>query len=43
MKPYIISADSTLDMPEALLEQYDIRPIASYVTMGTKPLTTGPI
>ena len=42
MKPYIISADSTLDMPEALLEQYDIRPIASYVTMGDKTVDDWP-
>lgn len=42
MKPYIISADSTLDMPEALLAQYDIRPIASYVTMGDKTVDDWP-
>ena len=34
MKPYIISADSTLDMPNEFLILYDIRSIASYVTMG---------
>ena len=42
MKPYIISADSTLDMPEELLRQYDIRPIASYVTMGEKTVDDWP-
>ncbi|MBQ1410395.1 MAG: DegV family protein [Oscillospiraceae bacterium] len=42
MKSYIISADSTLDMPEALLQQYDIRPIASYVTMGEKTVDDWP-
>ena len=42
MKPYIISADSTLDMPEELLRRYDIRPIASYVTMGEKTVDDWP-
>ncbi|MBQ6159646.1 MAG: DegV family protein [Oscillospiraceae bacterium] len=42
MKPYIISADTTLDMPEALLKQYDIRCIASYVTMGEKTVDDWP-
>ena len=42
MKPYIISADSTLDMPEELLQRYDIRPIASYVTMGDKTVDDWP-
>lgn len=42
MKPYIISADSTLDMPEELLKQYDVRPIASYVTMGEKTVDDWP-
>ena len=42
MKPYIISADSTLDMPAELLKQYDIRVIASYVTMGEKTVEDWP-
>lgn len=42
MKPYIISADSTLDMPEELLRRYDVRPIASYVTMGEKTVDDWP-
>lgn len=42
MKPYIISADSTLDMPEELLARYDVRPIASYVTMGEKTVDDWP-
>ena len=42
MKPYIISADSTLDMPAELLKQYDIRVIASYVTMGEKTVDDWP-
>ncbi len=42
MKSFIISADSTLDLPEALLQQYDIRPIASYVTMGEKTVDDWP-
>ena len=42
MKPYIISADSTLDMPEELLQRYDVRPIASYVTMGEKTVDDWP-
>ena len=42
MKPYIISADSTLDMPLHLLEQYDIRVIPSYVTMGEKTVDDWP-
>ena len=42
MKPYIISADSTLDMPFDLLEKYDIRVIPSYVTMGEKTVDDWP-
>ena len=42
MKPYILSADSTLDMPEELLKLYDIRPIASYVTMGDNTVDDWP-
>ena len=42
MKPYIISADSTLDMPAELLAKYDIRVIASYVTMGDKTVDDWP-
>ena len=42
MKPYIISADSTLDMPEDFLKLYDVRPIASYVTMGDRTVDDWP-
>ena len=42
MKSIIISADSTLDMPEALLAKYDVRVIASYVTMGEKTVDDWP-
>ena len=42
MKPYIISADSTLDMPAALIEEHDIRVIPSYVTMGEKTVDDWP-
>ena len=42
MKPYILSADSTLDMPEELLAKYDIRLIPSYVTMGEKTVDDWP-
>lgn len=42
MKPYIISADSTLDMPPELLAKHDIRVIASYVTMGDKTVEDWP-
>lgn len=42
MKPYIISADSTLDMPPELLERYDVRVIASYVTMGENTVADWP-
>lgn len=42
MKPYIISADSTLDMPEELLKKYDIRVIPSYVTMGDQTVDDWP-
>ncbi len=42
MKPYIISADSTLDMPDDFLKLYDIRPIASYVTMGDRTVDDWP-
>lgn len=42
MKPYIISADSTLDMPPELLERYDVRVIASYVTMGENTVDDWP-
>ena len=42
MKPYIISADSTLDMPAALIRAHDIRVIASYVTMGERTVDDWP-
>ena len=42
MKPYLISADSTLDMPGELLKQYDIRVIPSYVTMGDQTVDDWP-
>ena len=42
MKPYLISADSTLDMPQELIAQYDIRVIPSYVTMGEKTVEDWP-
>lgn len=42
MKPYIISADSTLDMPPALIAEHDIRVIPSYVTMGDKTVDDWP-
>ena len=42
MKPYIISADSTLDLSEELLSKYDIRVIASYVTMGERTVDDWP-
>ena len=42
MKPYIISADSTLDMPPELLKAHDIRVIPSYVTMGDRTLPDWP-
>ena len=42
MKPYIISADSTLDMPEELLRKHDIRVIPSYVTMGDRTVDDWP-
>ncbi|MBR6120748.1 MAG: DegV family protein [Oscillospiraceae bacterium] len=42
MKPYILSADSTLDMPPELLAQYDIRVIPSYVTMGENTVDDWP-
>ena len=42
MRSYILSADSTLDMPAGLIEQYDIRVIPSYVTMGEKTVDDWP-
>ena len=42
MKSYILSADSTLDMPSELLAQYDIRVIPSYVTMGENTVDDWP-
>ena len=42
MKSYILSADSTLDMPGELLKQYDIRVIPSYVTMGERTVDDWP-
>ena len=42
MKPYIISADSTLDMPLELIRKDDIRVIASYVTMGEETVDDWP-
>lgn len=42
MKPYILSADSTLDMPPELLQAHDIRVIPSYVTLGEKTVPDWP-
>lgn len=42
MKPYILSADSTLDMPSELLREFDIRVIPSYVTMGERTVDDWP-
>ena len=42
MKPYILSADSTLDMPAELLAEYDIRVIPSYVTLGDRTVDDWP-
>ena len=42
MKPYILSADSTLDMPEELIREYDVRVIPSYVTLGEKTVDDWP-
>ena len=42
MKSYILSADSTLDMPPELIARYDIRIIPSYVTMGEKTVDDWP-
>lgn len=42
MKPYILSADSTLDMPPELIARYDIRVIPSYVTMGDRTVDDWP-
>ena len=42
MKSYILSADSTLDMPPELIARYDIRIIPSYVTMGERPVDDWP-
>ena len=42
MKSYILSADSTLDMPPELIARYDIRIIPSYVTMGERTVDDWP-
>ena len=42
MKSYILSADSTLDMPPELIARYDIRVIPSYVTMGERTVDDWP-
>ena len=42
MKSYILSADSTLDMPPELIARYDIRVIPSYVTMGDRTVDDWP-
>ena len=34
MSNFIITADTTMDLPRQLIEKYDIRPIASYVSLG---------
>ena len=34
MSDFIITADTTMDLPPELIEKYDIRPIASYVNLG---------
>ena len=34
MSNFIITADTTMDLPREMIEKYDIRPIASYVSMG---------
>ncbi len=42
MKPFIISADSTLDMPFELIRKHDIRVIPSYVTLGDRTVDDWP-
>lgn len=42
MKPYILSADSTLDMPMEKIRELDIRVIPSYVTMGDRTVDDWP-
>ena len=42
MRSYILSADSTLDMPAELIAKYDVRVIPSYVTLGEKTVDDWP-
>ena len=34
MSKFIVTADTTMDLPLEMIKKYDIRPIASYVSMG---------
>ena len=42
MSRFIISADTTMDLPMEMIKQYDIRPVASYVNLGGEDLLDWP-
>lgn len=42
MSNFIITADTTMDLPREMIERYDIRPIASYVSLGDKNMDDYP-
>ena len=42
MSKFIITADTTMDLPMELIEKNDIRPIASYVNLGGEDLPDWP-
>ena len=42
MSRFIVTADTTMDLPMEMIEKYDIRPIASYVSLGGEDLPDWP-
>ncbi len=42
MSRFIITADTTMDLPMELIDKYDIRPIASYVSLGGEDMPDWP-
>ena len=42
MSRFIISADTTMDLPMEMIKKHDIRPVASYVNLGEEDLPDWP-
>ena len=42
MSRFIITADTTMDLPMEMIDKYDIRPIASYVSLGGEDMPDWP-